>query len=269
MASEEGEALAPGEDGGMDESSSVGDFLREVAFVPHLEPPAPERERTGEVLGHFQLMEVLGRGGMGVVYAAFDLRLRRKVALKLLRGVAAQSEARRQRFIQEARAAAAVSHPHIVTVFEVGEVEGEVFIAMEWVDGADARAWLAAQPRSQREILEVFRMVGRGLAAAHRIGLVHRDFKPDNVLIDAAGRARVADFGLAAGLESPVELDAPPERVFSGTRPTQSGRVVGTPGYIAPECLAGRAAEARSDQFAFCVALFEALEKEQDARGNL
>jgi tetratricopeptide (TPR) repeat protein len=250
-----------GDDGGeTSESTSAGSFLRQVAFAPHVQPPRPERDRTGQTLGRFQIKGLLGRGGMGVVYEALDLTLRRKVALKLLRAGAIEGPEHRRRFLREARAAAAVNHPNIVTVFEAGEVDGDVFIAMELVDGADARAWRAARPRTRREILAVYAMAGRGLAAAHRAGLVHRDFKPDNVLVDASGRARVADFGLAAGVAYGTESLGRSDRSLPGGRLTQAGRVMGTPGYIAPECLAGRDADARADQFAFCVALFEALE---------
>jgi hypothetical protein len=241
-------------------STSAGSFLRQVAFAPHVEPPRVERDRTGETLGRFQIARLLGRGGMGVVYEAVDLTLRRKLALKLLRADAIEGPEHRRRFLREARAAAAVSHPNIVTVFEAGEVDGNLFIAMELVDGADARAWLAERPRTRREILAAYTMAGRGLAAAHRAGLVHRDFKPDNVLVDATGRARVADFGLAAGVVHSQDPFVRPDRPLPGGRLTQAGRVMGTPGYIAPECLAGGDADARADQFAFCVALFEALE---------
>jgi eukaryotic-like serine/threonine-protein kinase len=252
--------------------SSAGDFLRELAFAPPVDPPGPERDRTGEAVGRFRLTGLLGRGGMGVVYAAFDPLLRRKIALKLLRAPAAGGDERRH-FAREARAAAAVSHPNIVTVFEVGEAGGDVFIAMELVAGSDLRAWLAARPRSPRAIVEAFAMAGRGLAAAHRAGLVHRDFKPDNVLIDATGRARVADFGLARVADLGPAADAvPPSQADvdaggASARSTRHARVAGTAGYVAPEHLAGRVADGRSDQFAFCVSLYEALEKRRPYDG--
>jgi WD40 repeat protein len=242
-----------------EESPSAAEFLRQVARAPPVEPQALEPDRTGEAFGHFQLTGLLGRGGMGVVYAAFDQTLRRKVALKLLRATKVETEKQRWRLLREAQAAAAASHPNIAAVYEIGDVQGEVFIAMELLEGADLRAWLSSRPRSSREILDVFAMAGRGLAAAHRIGLIHRDFKPDNVLVDQAGRAKVVDFGLAAGLEPPSEGTSLSE-AFPGSGLTQGGRIAGTPGYIAPEHLLGRVTDARADQFAFCVALYEAFE---------
>jgi len=249
------------------DSPSAEAFLRQVARAPPVEPRVLERDRTGEAFGHFQLTGLLGRGGMGVVYAAFDQTLRRKVALKLLRATKVETEKQRWRLLREAQAAAAASHPNIAAVYEIGEVLGEVFIAMELVEGADLRAWLSARPRTTTEILDVFAMAGRGLAAAHRIGLIHRDFKPDNVLVDQAGRAKVADFGLAAGLEPPSEGTTLSE-VFPGSGLSQGGRVVGTAGYIAPEHLLGRTTDARADQFAFCVALYEAFEGRRPHAGS-
>ncbi|MFS8065044.1 MAG: protein kinase domain-containing protein, partial [Byssovorax sp.] len=126
------------------EESSAGAWLRELAFAPHVEPPGEERDRTGETLGRFQITGLLGRGGMGVVHDAVDLTLRRRIALKLLPAAAIESAERRQRFLREARAAAAVSHPNIAAVFDAGEIEGAVFIAMERVEGRSLRAVMAA-----------------------------------------------------------------------------------------------------------------------------
>ncbi len=199
-------------------------------------------------VGRFVVLRRIGHGGMGVVYAAHDPELDRKVAVKL---VDVHDE-----LLREARAAAALAHPNVVTVYEVG-MEGEaVFLAMEFVDGPTLRQWLEAQPRRWREVVAMFVAAGHGLAAAHRVGLVHRDFKPDNVLIGADRRPRVADFGLAR--LAPQERTGPDE----GAPPSGEGTftaVAGTPRYMAPEQHEGRGIGPASDQFAFCVALYEAL----------
>src|SRR5262249_17987551 len=146
-------------------------------------------------------------GGMGVVYLARDLRLERDVAIKL---GTARSAAALARVEREAKALARITHPNIVVVYEVGEIDGRVFVAMEYVSAGTARAWLARKPRTPREILALYGAAGDGLAAAHAAGIVHRDFKPDNVLVGDDGRPRVADFGLArAGLatSAPAEVD--------------------------------------------------------------
>jgi len=195
----------------------------------------PEAPRVP--LGRFTVQAVLGRGGMGVVLAAHDPRLDRRVALKLVDD--ARSDA-----LGEARALARLSHPHIVGVYEVGEVDGVPFIAMELVEGRTLRAWLQADDAPDRRArLEAFLAIARGLHAAHEAGIVHRDFKPDNVLVGRDERPRVVDFGLSRR---------------SGDAEA-SGRLSGTPAYMAPEQWVGRPADARSDQFAFCVALYEAL----------
>src|SRR5262245_2865916 len=190
---------------------------------------------------------------MGEVYEARDERLRRSVALKLLKAGAFDSEeSGRQRLVREALALAKLSHPNIVTIYEIGEVAGEQFLAMEFVDGATLRGWLAERPRSGREIRDAFAQAGRGLAAAHGAGLVHRDFKPDNVLVDRQGRARVSDFGLVT---APHAGAAP----SGDARPLETAAAVGTPKYMSPEQHGGGRVDARSDQYAFCVALYEAL----------
>ncbi len=231
------------------------------------EDSLPER---GDQLGRYLILERVGRGGMGVVYAAWDPDLGRRVAIKLLRTdkKSHEEQAKGQaRLLREAQAMARVSHPNVISVFDVGALGGGIFVAMEFVDGGTLRGWLKDKPRSWREVLDVFLSAGRGLAAAHTAGLVHRDFKPDNVLLGKDGRVRVTDFGLARLADEEKEK-APPERseLPGGhespelAQLTQEGLVVGTPRFMAPEQLRGGAVpDARSDQFSFCVALYHSL----------
>ncbi|MGO9708317.1 MAG: protein kinase domain-containing protein [Polyangiaceae bacterium] len=191
-------------------------------------------------LGRFVILGAVGAGGMGVVYAAYDPRLDRKVALKVLRPVIAEDEIS-GRVLREAQAMARLSHPNAVQVYEVGELGDRVFVAMELVEGGTLAEWLRKSPRSTAEIVAMFVQAGRGLEAAHAAGLVHRDFKPANVLVGTDGRARVTDFGLAHGAGGEL------------------GGAVGTPGYVAPEQQAGGVVDARADQYAFSVALSRAL----------
>ena len=219
----------------------------------------------GDTIGRYIVLRRLGAGGMGVVYAAYDPQLDRKVALKLLRTGTGLGEAQaRARLVREAQAIAQLSHPNVVAVYDVGTAASdEVYVAMEFVEGDTLTQWLTRWPRTWREVIEIFREAGRGLAAAHARGLLHRDFKPDNVLVGADGRVRVTDFGLARSL-----VTGPHEDSFVGMGPhiaalrvtlTATGAVMGTPRYMAPEQLAGGDVGAAGDQFSFCVALYEAL----------
>ncbi|WP_224245772.1 serine/threonine-protein kinase [Hyalangium gracile] len=222
---------------------------------PGLSEPSFPR---GTSLGRYVLLERLGAGGMGVVYAAYDPELDRKVAVKLLRArpedprAAAEGQSRLQR---EAQAMARLSHPHVVPVFDVGVVADRLFVAMELVEGCDAREWREQAPRTWQQVLSVYLQAARGLLAAHGAGLVHRDFKPENVLVGADGRVRVMDFGLARPVAEAVQAQGLPLH----SRVTVDGRLLGTPAYMSPEQWRGEAADARSDQYAFCVALWEAL----------
>ncbi|MCY1062229.1 serine/threonine-protein kinase [Nannocystis sp. SCPEA4] len=222
-------------------------------------------------IGRFTVLRQIGAGGMSVVYAAYDERLDRRIAVKLLRsGETADNQAR---LLREAQAMARLSHPNVVAVHEVGAWEQQVYVAMEFVRGSNLREWLQAVPRDIREIREVFVAAGRGLAAAHHAGLVHRDFKPANVLVGDDGRVRVGDFGLVRHAGDEPGLDGPPasvpvppasivQAVARGglsTTLTETGAILGTPAYMSPEQHLGRPVDARSDQFSFCVALYEAL----------
>ncbi|MEZ4381301.1 MAG: serine/threonine-protein kinase [Nannocystaceae bacterium] len=229
---------------------------------PHRAPPLG----LGAVVGRYVILDRLGAGAMGVVHAAYDPELDRKIAIKLVDPGRRASARARSRLLREAQALARLSHPNVVTVHDVGAFEGRVFIAMELVDGATLSAWLAAQERSQRAILEVFVAAGRGLAAAHAAGLIHRDFKPDNVMIGADGRVRVMDFGLARAARGDAEDDelARPDAAPVGAstlnlRVTATAALIGTPAYMAPEQHLGQPLDARTDIFAFAVALYEAL----------
>jgi eukaryotic-like serine/threonine-protein kinase len=290
-------------------------------------------------IGRYRVEGSLGAGGVGLVFAAHDPVLGRRVAVKLLRPgrLGVDAERAGQRLREEAQAMARLAHPNVAAVFDVGEHEGGVYIAMELVEGLSLRDWLAETARPWREVLSVYFQAGRGLAAAHDAGLVHRDFKPANVLVGRDGRVRVVDFGLASarpsastlphvasddveltaqsglyhqpsrltevertvdesgarakldpgsssaallrGLESAVLTNdalhtlVGPDLTVEGnllqtmppdpgaTQPglTPTGMVAGTPAYMAPELFLGRPADARSDQFSFCVALYEGL----------
>ena len=295
-------------------------------------------------IGRYLVEGQLGAGGVGVVFAAHDPRLGRKVAVKLLRSDRLGADPARagQRLREEAQAMARLAHPNVVTVYDVGEHEGGVYIAMELVEGQSLRDWLKVMARPWREVLNAYFQAGRGLAAAHEAGLVHRDFKPANILVGVDGRVRVVDFGLASsgpmdlastdldeleghastsgvyhrssqltdiettidesglppeggplttgvitprqgradisgtftavdmtveGTLHPTALGADPHTTIP-TGLTHSGLVAGTPAYMAPELFLGRTADARSDQFAFAVSLFEGLYGERPFAGS-
>lgn len=217
-------------------------------------------------IGRFTLLKLVGSGAMSVVYAAYDDQLERRVAVKLLRAPLALADGRLRR---EAQAMARLTHPNVVAVYDVGLWEGRWFIAMELVKGQTLDAWLAATRRSWKAVLDVLLQAGRGLAAAHDLGLVHRDFKPANVMVGEDGRVRVLDFGLVRLAEGAAvsdddgcpsaPSDAPPADPADAESLTATGACIGTPAYMAPEQRAARIADARSDQFSFCVALHEAI----------
>ncbi|MCA9650653.1 MAG: serine/threonine protein kinase [Myxococcales bacterium] len=228
---------------------------------PHDDPPpAP-----GTELSRYVVLGPLGRGGMGEVLRAYDPRLHREVALKRLRsGVLEEGAA--ERLVREAQAMAQLSHPNVVAVYDVERLESTVLLAMELVPGQTLGRYIRTRSPSWQEILQVFVQAGRGLAAAHAADLVHRDFKPENVLVGDDGRVRVTDFGLARPVgDRPFSEGAPAAASISGSHAslastvTQAGMVMGTPVYMAPEQHLGREASAKADQYAFCVSLWEAL----------
>ena len=218
-----------------------------------------------DAIGRFKVLELLGEGGMGSVYAVYDAQLDRRLALKLVRG--AGSQRAQERMLREAQAMAKLSHPNVVPVFEVGEHDGQLYIAMELVQGQSLRAWCETKP-AWREIVHKYLDAARGLDAAHEAGLVHRDFKPDNAVIGDDGRVRVLDFGLAARAGAPKAEVAVTDGGQGDARLTETGAVLGTPAYMAPEQFLGRAVDPRTDQFSFCVALWEALFGERPFRGR-
>jgi hypothetical protein len=258
--------------------------------------PPPDRVvlERGQTIDRFVVIGLVGRGGMGEVYAAYDPELDRKVAIKLLRARGDDADGR-ARLLREAQAIAKLSHPNVVVVYDVGTFGESVFIAMEFVGGRTLAGWMHERARSHREIMQVFLAAGRGLVAAHAAGLVHRDFKPDNVMVTNDGQVRVMDFGLARQRgEAQPESDAPttsaatsaaaaatpdpsddPDSTVNLSKPrksapatsgsylsiklTQTGVMLGTPAYMAPEQFAVLPTDERSDQFSFGVTLYEAL----------
>ena len=227
--------------------------------------------RRGEPLDHFIVIEKIGEGAMGEVVAAYDADLDRKVAVKLLkpRDDEQLHDQAVARLFREAKAMARLSHPNVATVHEVGLVGERVFIAMEYVPGVDLRTWLQDPARTDAEILGAFLAAGRGLAAAHAAGVIHRDFKPSNVMVGHDGRVCVVDFGLARALTG-AAVTPRPEAPAPATDAalTGTGAAVGTPAYMAPEQQLGQVVDARSDQFSFCVALYEALTRAHPFPGD-
>ncbi len=242
----------------------------------------------GTYVGRYMILSAIGRGGMGVVYKAYDPELDRRVALKLLR-VKSDSETAgtraRDRLLREAQALARLSHPNVVSAFDVGTVGEEVFVAMELVEGRSLRKWLNEIQPSLKQKLKVMIAAGRGIAAAHQAGLIHRDIKPDNILVGDDGRVRVLDFGLArvantaaavasATASPPVDAESPESSEMSTSGAwlnksmTLAGAVMGTPGYMAPEQYLGADLDEQSDQYSFCITLYEVLFEQKPYRAR-
>jgi tetratricopeptide (TPR) repeat protein len=254
--------------------SAPGDRRDDTAPATGLvETPGDHGFPPGTPIGRYVLRERLGAGGMGVVYAAEDPKLGRSVALKLLRPDASGREDAQRQLLREAQTLARLAHPNVVSVHDIGEIEEHVFVAMELVKGGTLAQWLAAE-RSLPEVLGVFVQAGRGLAAAHALGIVHRDSKPDNVLVGDDGRVRVVDFGIAllapqaagpqAASHGEVSAEAPAEQGQTTAPPVtrtnaRAGSRTGTPRYMAPEHRRDGTTDVRSDQYSYCVALREAV----------
>lgn len=256
-----------------------------VLASPLKQPLSPDDLPKGTPIGRYMVIKRLGAGGMGVVYAAYDPELNRKVAIKLLHirrmGGSADAEAR-ARLLHEAQSMARLSDPHVISVFDVGTAFEQIFVAMEFLEGGTLTDWLA-QPHSTDQILTLFHQAGLGLAAAHEKGLIHRDFKPDNVLLTTDGHPKVVDFGLAREFKGasdnqasahkklhssaqdrladlPAELrEAIAQSQALSSPVTQHGAIMGTPRYMAPEQFNGLSTDERTDVFTFCVVLYEAL----------
>ncbi|HEX6839174.1 MAG TPA: serine/threonine-protein kinase, partial [Polyangia bacterium] len=270
---------------------SEGDDSKTKGEPAHQTDPQATGEaglRAGDRIGRYVLISSIGQGGMGVVFLAYDPELDRKVALKLLK-IGKLGTTGKARLLREAQALARLSNPNVVPVYDVGTVEGQAFVAMEYVEGQTLKRWLKT-PRPWRDVVAVMRDAGRGLAAAHAAGLVHRDFKPDNVLIGADGRVRVVDFGLAREVEDlsnpsgvtpadrpdgrPIREQRVPKRISTGgsgsrdehhslSQVTRADQIIGTPAYMAPEQIANGACDDRADQFSFGVTFYEALYRQR------
>jgi serine/threonine protein kinase len=217
-------------------------------------PAPPER------VGRYEVRRPLGLGGSSVVYEAWDEEMERGVALKLVHGRPGREDEVRARALREAKAMARIHHENVLQLYDYGEHRGSVYLAMELVTAATMRSWLDEGPHPWRQALKIFLQAGRGLAAVHEAGLVHRDVKPDNVLVTREGRALLVDFGLVR-LAEPAS-DSLRRGVLEYEPPielTDEDAVLGTPAYMAPEQFRGERADARSDQFSFCASLFEGL----------
>ncbi|MGB5660523.1 MAG: serine/threonine-protein kinase, partial [Thermoanaerobaculia bacterium] len=225
----------------------------------------------GKTVSHYRIVEKLGGGGMGVVYKAEDTKLGRFVALKFLPDSVAEDEQAVERFMLEARAAAALSHPHICTIHEIDEYEGVPFIAMEYLEGQNLKYAIGGRPMSLEIVIELGIQVAEALAAAHAKGITHRDIKPSNIFLSMGGQAKVVDFGLAkmamqitpASEEETIVADAPTQTADL----TGSGKAMGTVAYMSPEQALGKEIDSRSDLFSLGAVLYEMITGKQAFSG--
>jgi serine/threonine protein kinase len=244
----------------------------EPGMAPQLAPPVDRSAKASECpvgaqfapgtrVGRYHILGAIGRGGMGEVYAAYHPDLDRRIALKVVHAERAADPERQRRLLREAQIIARLNHPNIVTVYDAGIVGDQVFVAMEFVDGHTLDTWVRQSDPCWQDVLDVFVAAARGLAAAHAANVVHRDFKPQNVMIGRDGRVRVMDFGLArpVGEIRPRGVSTGSVGGSIGSTSTTVGALVGTPAYMAPEQLRGGAIDVRADQFSFCVAMHEAI----------
>lgn len=242
---------------------------------PGASPPdhSPEPAR---VLGRYQVTRQVGVGGMGVVYEAHDPKLRRKVAVKLLRADLIDPEQRQEhaaRLMREARLLASISHPHVLPVYDVGTWRDQVFMAMHFVEGSSLSDWVLRVEPDWRQVLEVYLQAGAGLASAHQCGLVHRDVKPDNIMLGHREGVWLTDFGLACNVQAQLLPPSPSERLEADAAldrsvVTRTGAVMGTPAFMSPEQYMGQEVTARSDQFSFCASLFLSIYGERPFEGD-
>ncbi|QSQ18409.1 serine/threonine protein kinase [Myxococcus landrumensis] len=250
-----------------------GGTATQVTGSPPSGKPSPFRALApGTQVSRYIVREKLGAGAMGVVYAADDPELGRRVALKMLHPEGSHKSKLQQRLLREAQALARLSHPNVVTLYDVGTHGDGIFLAMELIEGVTLGEWMRRR-HPWEEVLQVFLDAGKGLEAAHSAGLVHRDFKPANILMGNDGRVFVTDFGIARSLNPNPEEDSesadPIEVMAQPADPlTLTGQILGTPAYLAPELVQGQRGDARSDEFSFCVALHEALFGERPFRGS-
>lgn len=214
----------------------------------------------GSLIGHYLVKERLGEGGMGEVFLVEDQKLHRRAALKLIRADLTRDAARRQRFLQEATLAASIDHPHICAIYDIDEADGRTFIAMEYVEGRSLRDLLRQGPLTLRRALDLAMQMADALAKVHERGVVHRDLKPDNVLVSEDGYAKIIDFGVAKLVDPLARAGAADAATLTEVRiRTADGVVLGTMGYMSPEQVKGEPVDARSDIFSFGALLYETV----------
>ncbi len=260
--------LANYEDGFLEQTAEPGGT---PSSVPEETSDSGKVRMVGRSFSHYRILDLLGAGGMGEVFIAEDTKLERKVAIKVLRADLTRETKRKRRFIQEARAAASIEHPHIADVYEVDDFEGRTFIAMEYVRGTSLREAINKGTLSLRQGLEISRQIIEALAKVHEHGLVHRDLKPENILVSEDGYAKIIDFGLAKlvePLEPKADVDSQEETVSKSVFRSHTGDVVGTLSYMSPEQARGEHVDARSDVFSFGIVLHELVTGRHPFRGS-
>src|SRR3972149_9936005 len=220
-----------------------------------------------QAISHYQILEALGKGGMGEVYKAIDTRLQRTLAIKLLPAEFAANERRKRRLITEAKAASALNHPNICVIYEIDEVDNTLFIAMEYVEGKTLQQEIAQGPVPAAKVLDIAIQVAGALEKTHRRGIVHRDIKPSNMIISDEGHVKILDFGLARVMNRPSE-ETPSEATTGDAPVTEVGTIAGTVAYMSPEQICGKEVDGRSDMFSFAVMLYEMLTKRAPFQGE-